>query len=92
MTQRHDSTRNVIYTNDQRSLRDVAINQGQVLLDTDHNQQGNLILGRVEQGTSDILGAPDRLVVQAGSLAFATFGGVAPGDFAIGPGHGWLDG
>ena len=92
MTQRNDATRNAIRTADARSLRDVAVNQGQVLLDTDHNEQGRLILDRVEEGTSEILGAPNRLVVQAGSEAFALFPAATPGDCMIGAGNGWLNG
>lgn len=92
MTQRNDITRNAIRTGEPRAPRDVAINQGQVLLDTDHNEQGRLILDRVEKGTSDILGAPDRFVVQAGSDAFDLTVGGGPGDFLIAAGHGWLDG
>lgn len=92
MTQRNDITRHTIRTTEKRSLRDVAINQGQVLLDSDHNEQGHLILSRVEEGTSDILGSPERLVVQAGSDAFKLTGGVDQGDCMVGKGHGWLDG
>lgn len=92
MTQRNDITRHTIRTKEKRALRDVAINQGQVLLDSDHNEQGRLILDRMEEGTSDILGSPDRLVVQAGSDAFKLTGGVSPGDCLVGAGHGWLNG
>ncbi|GAM03491.1 DUF6519 domain-containing protein [Novosphingobium sp. MBES04] len=95
MTQRSDSTRTTIPTGEARPLRDVRLNQGQVLLDTDLNEQGRLLLERIETETQGTLGAPGRLVIAQGSSAFAlTASGSASSlaDITIGAGHGWLDG
>lgn len=55
MTQRSDSTRTTIPTGEARPLRDVRLNQGQVLLDTDLNEQGRLLLERIETETQGTL-------------------------------------
>lgn len=90
MTLRNDATRLRIETRDDRRPRAVVARQGQVLLDTDLDQESRHVLDRIEQETTDTLGSPGRLLVPAGSPAFL----VTPngGSVDIGAGHGYLDG
>ena len=92
MTIRNDATRLTIVTDEKRPLRSVAARQGLVLLDTDLDEEARHILERVETETVDILGAPGRLAVPAGSLAFqcTAAGGLA--NLEIGAGHGYVAG
>jgi len=91
MTMRSDATRIRIATADKRRARAVVARQGQVLLDTDVDQQSRHHLERVELETVDTLGSPGRLLVPTGNDGFeATPNGST--DVAIAAGHGYLDG
>lgn len=90
MTLRNDATRASIVTTDKRRMRSVVGRQGQVLLDTDFDQNTAHQLYRIETETVDELGSPGRFVVPTGNNGFKISG--APGSFDIGPGHGYLGG
>lgn len=93
MTMRNDATRERIVTNDKRRLRAVVARQGQVLLDTDFNQELRHQLERIEIETADLLGSPGRLVVPAGNTGFKVTPDGAPlANFNIGAGRGYLGG
>jgi hypothetical protein len=92
MTVRNDATRLMVRPADHRRPRAVVARQGQVLLDTDLDQESGHLLDRVETGTDDAFGSPLRLVVPAGSTAFAITPAAAPADCGIGPGHGYQRG
>jgi len=92
MTIRNDATRATVRPKDPRALRSVVARQGQVLLDADLDQQSREALHRVETETQDVLGSPGRLVVPAGSNAFAVTAAATPDACALGAGHGYLDG
>lgn len=90
MTMRNDATRLRIVTRDPRRPRAVVARQGQVLLDTDFDQQAHHLLERVEMETLDALGSPGRLLIPAGNDGFKVTG--PPATFDIGAGRGYLDG
>jgi hypothetical protein len=92
MTMRNDATRDRIVTKDKRRLRAVVARQGQVLLDTDFNQESRHQLERIETETVDSLGSPDKLVVPAGNTGFNVTLAGAPANFDIGDGRGYLRG
>lgn len=92
MTMRNDATRLRIAAKDQRRARAVVSRQGQVLLDTDFDQQSLHQLERIETETIDSLGAPGRLVVPAGNNGFKITPSGAPANFDIAAGRGYLDG
>ncbi len=92
MTVRNDATRLTVRPADRRHPRSVVARQGQVLLDTDLDQQSRHLLDRVETGADDSFGSPGRLVVPAGSTAFEITAAASPADCRIGPGHGYLRG
>lgn len=92
MTIRSDATRLRIPKRDARELRAVVARQGQVLLDTDMNGQAETLLARVEHEALDVMGSPGRLVVPAGTTAFAVTLGGAPAVPTIGAGDAYLDG
>src|SRR4051794_25015647 len=92
MTIRNDATRATIRPKDRRRPRSVIAGQGQVLLDADLDQQGRLLVGRVETETGDVLGSSGRLVVPPASTAFQITAAATPDACGIGTGHGYLDG
>jgi hypothetical protein len=92
MTIRNDATRLRIVTKDKRHLRAVVARQGQVLLDTDFDQQSRHHLQRIETEALDSLGSPGRLVVPAGNTGFLVTPDGAPANFNIGAGRGYLNG
>jgi hypothetical protein len=93
MTMRTDATRTRIPITEKRRLRAVAARQGQVLLDTDVDQQSRHHLERLEIETVDTLGgSPGRLLVPAGNTGFKITPDGAPLNFNIGAGRGYLDG
>lgn len=93
MTIRNDATRQRVITTDPRRARSVVSRQGQVLLDTDFDQQSRHLLERIEVETLDVLGSPQRLVYPAGTDGFKiTLSGGAPVDFSIAAGRGYLKG
>jgi hypothetical protein len=92
MTIRTDATRLKLRPVDPRRPRAVAPRQGQVLTDTDLEQQASLTLGRIDSGTADMLGRPDRLVVPAGVPAFQITAAPQPANCGIGKGIAYLDG
>jgi Family of unknown function (DUF6519) len=92
MTIRNDATRLRIVTKDPRRSRAVVARQGQVLLDTDFDQQSRHHLERIEIETVDSLGSPDRLVVPEGNFGFNVTPSGTPANFDIGGGRGYLDG
>jgi hypothetical protein len=92
MSIRNDATRQRIRQADPRVSRAVVPRQGQALLDADLDQQQRYSLARIEAETADILGEPGRLVVPAGSPAFAITADTSPSACGIGAGRGYLDG
>ena len=93
MTIRNDATRIRIATKDKRRPRAVVARQGQVLLDTDFDQQARHQLDRIELETVDTLGSPGRLLVPAGNDGFkATPDGSLATNVNIAAGWGYLDG
>jgi hypothetical protein len=92
MTIRNDATRTRIVTKDKRRPRAVVARQGQVLLDTDFDQQSRHQLERIEIETLDSLGSPGKLVVPAGNTGFLVTPAGAPANFDIGAGRGYLNG
>ena len=70
MTIRNDATRPRILLKERRRPRSVVARQGQVLLDTDLDQQSRHHLDRIEIETEDTLGPADRLLVPAGTHGF----------------------
>lgn len=92
MTIRNDATRQQIVTRDRRRPRAVVSRQGQVLLDTDFDQQARHVSERIEIETIDVLGSPGRLAVPAGTNGFRITPDGAPANFNIGAGHGFLGG
>lgn len=92
MTLRNDATRLRIVGRDRRRFRAVVARQGQVLMDTDLDQQARHQLERVELGTKDELGAPGRMVVPAGDTGFLLTASANLTDSTIGAGHGYLGG
>jgi hypothetical protein len=92
MTIRTDATRLKLRPTDLRRPRAVAPRQGQVLTDTDLEQQATLTLTRIDSGTSDMLGRPDRLVVPSGGPAFLITAAPVLANCGIGKGIGYLDG
>ncbi|MFN9645971.1 MAG: DUF6519 domain-containing protein, partial [Cyanobacteriota bacterium] len=99
MTIRTDATRLRITPRDPRPQRAVAPRQGQVLLDADLQQDGQLTLARIDGDMADAIGAPGRFAVPAdvslpavpANFAVRT-GGSGPMNLTIEPGHGFLDG
>jgi hypothetical protein len=91
MTIRNDATRLRIATKEKRRLRAVVPRQGQVLLDTDVEQDSRLQLERIEQETRDTLGSPGRLLVPAGTDGFKITSD-ATNNPTIGAGNGYLGG
>ncbi|NUU19595.1 hypothetical protein HP550_20315 [Cellulomonas humilata] len=92
MTKRNDATRLRVRTEDGRRARAVVARQGQVLLDADVDQQSDHVLDRVDTGADDTFGSPGRLVVPAGSTAFAVTAASTPAACRLGTGHGYLVG
>jgi hypothetical protein len=92
MTIRNDATRLLIATRDRRRARAVVARQGQVLLDTDLDQQARHQIERIEIETVDSLGSPGRLLVPAGNTGFQITAGGTLATFNIGSGRGYLDG
>jgi hypothetical protein len=92
MTIRSDATRLRIPQRDARQLRAVVARQGQVLLDADINGQAETLLARVEEEARDTMGSPGRLVVPAGTGAFAATIAGSPAVVSIGVGDAYLDG
>jgi hypothetical protein len=92
MTMRNDATRDRIVSNDKRRLRAVVARQGQVLLDTDFNQESRHRLERIEIEKVDSLGSPGKLVVPAGNTGFKVTPAGALANFDIGAGRGYLGG
>src|SRR5262245_10057056 len=92
MTMRNDATRTRIPIKEKRRPRAVAARQGQVLVDTDFDQQSRHHLERLETETVDTLGSPRRLLVPAGGSGFKVTPGGTPQKFDIGSGRGYLDG
>ncbi|HEX4848255.1 MAG TPA: DUF6519 domain-containing protein [Novosphingobium sp.] len=92
MTLRNDATRLRVPQRDKRMRRGVVARQGQVLLDADLNQQGDLLLGRVEAEARALMGSPGKLVYPAGTTGFAIGAAGTPLAVTIGAGEGYLDG
>jgi len=92
MTIRNDATRVTLRPQDGRRPRSVVARQGQVLLDTDLDQQSRHLLDRVETESGVVLGSPGRLVVPPGSDAFRITPAATPAACGIGAGHAYLDG
>lgn len=90
MTMRNDATRLRIDAKEKRRARAVVSRQGQVLLDTDFDQQAAALLGRIETEAADVFDSAGRLVYPAGTTGFQITG--APGSLDIGAGRGYLDG
>ena len=91
MTIRNDATRTRIPIKEKRRPRAVVARQGQVLLDTDFDQQSRHQLERIEIETRDSLGSPGRVLVPAGNDGFTVPDG-ALANFDIKAGRGYLDG
>ena len=92
MTIRNDATRTRIRIREKRRPRAVVTRQGQVLLDTDLDQQSRHHLERLEIETADTLGSPGRLLVPAGNNGFQITPDGASANFNIGAGRGYLGG
>jgi hypothetical protein len=92
MTVRNDATRQTLRPSDPRRPRSVVARQGQVLLDADMDQQARAVLDRIDIGADDTFGRPERLVVPAGSAAFAITPAATPAACGIGDGHGYQRG
>lgn len=93
MTIRTDATRLRITPRDQRPMRAVAPRQGQVLLDADLQQDGQMTLARIDGDMADVIGAPGRFAFPSSTPAFAVqIGGGGPMNLTIQHGHGFLDG
>ncbi len=92
MTMRNDATRLRIQARERRRARAVVARQGQVLLDTDFDQQAGALLGRIEIETADILDSAGKLVYPAGTTGFQISADGVAANFNIGAGHGYLDG
>jgi len=92
VTIRNDASRLRIPVREKRRSRSVVSRQGQVLLDTDLDQQGSHLLDRIELETIDTIGEPGRLTAPAGGSGFALTPGGAPADFEIIEGRGYLGG
>lgn len=92
MTIRNDATRLRVESEDPRRPRAVVARQGQVLLDTDLDQQAAALLGRIETETADILNSAGKLVYPAGTTGFQISANGPPANFSIGAGHAYLDG
>jgi len=90
MTMRNDATRLRIDAKEKRRARAVVSRQGQVLLDTDFDQQAAALLGRIETEAADVFDSAGRLVYPAGTTGFQITG--AAGNLDIGAGRGYLDG
>lgn len=92
MTMRNDATRLRIDAKEKRRARAVVSRQGQVLLDTDFDQQAIALLGRIETEAADVFDSAGRLVYPAGTTGFQISASGNAGNFDIGAGHGYLDG
>jgi hypothetical protein len=92
MTIRNDATRTRILIKEKRRPRAIVARQGQVLLDTDLDQQSRHLLERIEIETVDSLGSPGRLLVPAGNTGFKITPDGAAENFNIGAGRGYLGG
>lgn len=89
MTIRNDATRLRIDAREKRRSRAVVSRQGQVLMDTDFDQQTAALLGRIEIEAADVFDSAGKLVYPAGTTGFQISGAT---NFDIGAGHGYLDG
>jgi hypothetical protein len=92
MTMRNDATRLRIDAKEKRRARAVVSRQGQVLLDTDFDQQAVALLGRIETEAADVFDSAGRLVYPAGTTGFQVVASGNASNFDIGAGHGYLDG
>jgi hypothetical protein len=92
MTIRSDATRTRIRIKEKRRPRAVVARQGQVLLDTDFDQQARHHLERLEIETLDTLGSPGRFLVPGGNTGFRVTAATPPINASIGFGRGYLDG
>jgi Family of unknown function (DUF6519) len=92
MTMRNDATRLRIDAKEKRRARGVVSRQGQVLMDTDFDQQAAALLGRIETEAADVFDSAGKLVYPAGTTGFQIGASGAIGNFDIGAGHGFLDG
>src|SRR6185436_10918327 len=92
MTMRNDATRLRIDAKEKRRARAVVSRQGQVLLDTDFDQQAGALIGRIETEAADVFDSAGRLVYPAGTTGFQISGAVGNSDNGAGHGHldGWL--
>jgi hypothetical protein len=90
MTIRNDASRLQIPLKEKRRQRAVVSRQGQVLLDTDFDQQARHQLERIEIETLDMFGMAGRLITPAAASGFNV---IAPANnFDISVGRGYLDG
>lgn len=92
MTIRNDATRLRIDAREKRRSRAVVSRQGQVLMDTDFDQQAAALLGRIEIEAADVFDSAGRLVYPAGTTGFQISAAGNASNFDIGAGHGYLDG
>src|ERR1044072_4386828 len=92
MTMRNDATRLRIDAKEKRRARAVVSRQGQVLLDTDFDQQAVALLGRIETEAADVFDSAGRLVYPGGATGFQVVASGNASNFDIGAGHGYLDG
>jgi hypothetical protein len=92
MTIRNDATRLRIDSKEKRRSRAVVSRQGQVLLDTDFDQQTQALLGRIETETADTFDSAGKLVYPADEPSFQITAVGAAANLDIGPGHAYLDG
>jgi hypothetical protein len=92
MTIRNDATRQRIDAKEKRRARAIVSRQGQVLLDTDFDQQTAALLGRIETEAADVFDSAGRLVYPAGTTGFQVSASGNASNFDIGAGHGYLDG
>jgi hypothetical protein len=92
MTIRNDATRLRIDSKEKRRSRAVVSRQGQVLLDTDFDQQTQALLGRIETEAADTFDSAGKLVYPADEPAFQIVASGPATNFDIGAGHAYLDG
>lgn len=92
MTMRNDATRLRIDAKEKRRARAIVSRQGQVLMDTDFDQQTGALLGRIETEAADVFDSAGKLVYPAGTTGFQIVASGNAGNFDIGVGHGYLDG
>jgi hypothetical protein len=92
MTMRNDATRLRIDARERRRARAVVARQGQVLLDSDFDQQTAALLARIEIEAADVFDSAGKLVYPAGTTGFQIVAAGAANNFDIGAGHGYLDG